>query len=88
MKRVGAMRPVLVAIVVAWAVCAIAPRDVIAQGCAMCYQSAAASAARAIEALRHGILILAIPPVLIIVGIARLAYRRRHVQGQAAVSGD
>jgi hypothetical protein len=38
--------------------------------------------------LRHGILILAIPPVLICGGIARLAYLRRNVQAQTPASGD
>lgn len=48
-----------------------------AQGCAACYQSAAASGPRAAEALRHGILILMAVPLGICVAIGRLAYRRR-----------
>lgn len=50
-----------------------------AQGCAMCYQSAAASGPRAIQALRNGILILMLPPVLITCGIVLVAYRRRNL---------
>jgi hypothetical protein len=48
-----------------------------AQGCAMCYQSAAASAAPVREALRHGILILLVPAVSLFAGIWALIYRRR-----------
>ncbi len=48
-----------------------------AQGCAMCYNSAAAAKAAAIQALRSGILILLIPPVLMFIGIFVLAFRRR-----------
>lgn len=36
-----------------------------AQGCALCYNTAAAENSRGIAALRHGILILMIPPVMI-----------------------
>jgi hypothetical protein len=50
-----------------------------AQGCAMCYQSAAASGPRAIQALRSGVLILMLPPVLITFGITIMAYRRRNL---------
>ncbi|HEY2548220.1 MAG TPA: hypothetical protein VGI46_19265 [Candidatus Acidoferrum sp.] len=50
-----------------------------AQGCALCYQSAAAAGSRAIHALRNGIAILMIPPVFICTGISYLAYRRRNL---------
>jgi hypothetical protein len=43
----------------------------------MCYQSAAASGARFITALRHGILIMFFPPLMIFAGILIAAYRRR-----------
>ena len=36
-----------------------------AQGCALCYNTAASAGARGIAALRNGILILMIPPVII-----------------------
>ena len=48
-----------------------------AQGCAMCYQNAAASGARAQAALRHGILILLAPALAIFGGIFSVIYRRR-----------
>ncbi len=49
-----------------------------AQGCAMCYQTAAASSAPGREALRHGILILLMPAASLFVGICGLIYRRRN----------
>lgn len=50
-----------------------------AQGCAMCYQSAAASGAQGREVLRHGILILLLPGLILFFGIFALIYRRRNV---------
>ncbi len=44
----------------------------------MCYQSAASSGAKLIAALRHGILIMLFPPMLIFAGIMGLAYSRRN----------
>lgn len=49
-----------------------------AQGCAMCYQSAAAGGERSRLALQHGILILLIPSVGLFVGIFGLIYARRN----------
>jgi len=57
----------------------IVPQDVRAQGCAMCYQSAAASGARLIHALKSGIVILIIPPLAMTGAFARLVYRRRNL---------
>jgi len=54
------------------------PMPLFAQGCAMCYQSAAKSGAQAIQALRAGILILLFPPLFICAGIVRMAYRKRN----------
>jgi hypothetical protein len=50
-----------------------------AQGCAGCYQSAAASGTQGSAALRHGILILLIPTLTLIGLIAGLVYKRRNV---------
>jgi len=55
-----------------------------AQGCALCYQSAASAGARAIQALRNGIVILIIPPFLICTAITYLVYRRRNIHNQDA----
>jgi len=49
-----------------------------AQGCAMCYQSAAASGAQGRAALRHGIWILLVPACSVFLGICVLIYRRRN----------
>lgn len=51
-------------------------RNAAAQGCAMCYQNAAASGARGQAALRHGILILLIPALALFAGIFWTIYRR------------
>jgi hypothetical protein len=53
------------------------PAALYAQGCAMCYQSAAASGPRSIHALKQGILILMIPPVLITGLFAFITFRKR-----------
>jgi hypothetical protein len=55
----------------------VAPH-VAAQGCAMCYQNAAASGGQGRAALRHGILILLAPGLSLFSGIFVLIYRRRN----------
>jgi len=55
-----------------------APALAAAQGCAMCYNNAAAANSAAIHALRSGILILLIPPVLIFTAICLFALRNRN----------
>lgn len=47
-----------------------------AQGCSLCYQSAAAAGSRAIHALQNGIVILIVPPFFICCAITYLAFRR------------
>ncbi len=49
-----------------------------AQSCIMCYTSAAAGRDGAIRALRNGILILLLPPLLIFIGICVAAFRKRE----------
>jgi hypothetical protein len=49
-----------------------------AQGCAMCYTSAAASKAGALHALRSGILILLLPVLVMCAGIFVVIYRSRN----------
>jgi hypothetical protein len=56
---------------------AVTASSAAAQGCAMCYQSAAASAAPGRQALRYGILLLLVPAVGLFSGILVLIYRRR-----------
>jgi len=48
-----------------------------AQGCAMCYTSAAAAKAGALQALRSGILILLVPALVMFAGIFVVIYRSR-----------
>jgi len=57
---------------------ALAP-DAAAQGCAMCYQNAAASGPQGREALRHGILVLLLPTISLFLGIFGLLYTRRNI---------
>ncbi len=47
----------------------LAARNVLAQGCASCYTTAAAGVTQTIHALRNGILVLLVPPALVFVGI-------------------
>lgn len=54
------------------------PSLVSAQNCALCYTQAAGAGARMIQALRSGILILAVPPMLICIGITVMAYKKRN----------
>jgi hypothetical protein len=58
-------------------------RIALAQSCAMCYQNAAASGTRGRVALQHGILVLAIPAVVIFGSLLFLLYSRRNVNGGA-----
>jgi hypothetical protein len=54
------------------------PSLAFAQNCALCYTQAAAGGSRLIQALRSGILILVIPPMLICVAFTVMAYRKRN----------
>jgi hypothetical protein len=54
------------------------PGLTLAQNCVLCYTQAAGSGSRMIAALRSGILILAIPPMLICAGITWMAYKKRN----------
>jgi hypothetical protein len=62
--------------------CAVGSVDlasrVLAQGCAMCYQNAAAADSHGRTALQHGILILLVPALSLFLGIFGLMYHRRN----------
>ncbi len=60
------------------AVVGLAPLRAVAQGCAMCYQNAAAADSHGRTALQHGILILLLPALSLFFGIFGLMYRRRN----------
>ena len=49
-----------------------------AQNCALCYTQAAGAGSRMIAALKSGIVILVIPPVLICIGLTVMAYKKRN----------
>lgn len=65
----------------------LAPRAA-AQGCAMCYQNAAASGARGSAALRHGILILLLPALSLFSCVFVLIYRRRNATNSPNAEGS
>jgi hypothetical protein len=56
----------------------LAPSVALAQSCALCYTQAAGAGSRMIAALRSGILILMVPPMLICLGITWMAYKKRN----------
>ena len=60
-------------------------RAAFAQGCALCYNDAAATGPQAQAALRHGILVLAIPPMLIFAAMFGILYRRRNLDREAVL---
>jgi hypothetical protein len=76
--RRAAIRAACSAVSASAAAIALAPRAA-AQGCAMCYQSAAGSGSHSIVALQHGILLLLIPSAGLFAGIFSLIYSRRNV---------
>lgn len=61
----------------------LSAQSALAQGCALCYNDAAATGPQGITALRHGILILAIPPMLIFSGLFGMLYHRRNATHEA-----
>ena len=54
------------------------PASAFAQNCALCYTQAAGAGTRLIQALRGGILILVVPPILICTALTVMAYRKRN----------
>lgn len=56
----------------------LAPSLLFAQNCALCYTQAAGAGSRMIAALKSGILVLVVPPMLICVGITWMAYKKRN----------
>ena len=54
------------------------PGAAFAQNCALCYTQTAGAGSRVIEALRGGILVLVVPPVLICIGLTVMAYKKRN----------
>jgi hypothetical protein len=54
------------------------PRHAHAQGCSACYTQAAGSGFRMIRALRSGIVVLIVPPVLCCFAISWVAFKKRN----------
>jgi hypothetical protein len=62
----------------AWVLSLFAAPMSFAQSCALCYSQAAGSGSRMIQALRSGILMLIVPPMLICIAITWMAYKKRN----------
>jgi hypothetical protein len=73
--RISSVVSSRLALLLTAAVALIVPRVTSAQGCAMCYTSAAAAKQAGIQALQNGIVILLVPPLVMFAGIIWLAYR-------------
>jgi hypothetical protein len=73
------LRKVAAALAAAFATALLSAHSAFAQGCALCYSDASATGPHGIAALRHGILVLAIPPMLIFAAIFFTLYRRRNL---------
>ncbi len=56
--------------------CVFAAQDAFAQGCAMCYTSAAGAGSRAAHALDFGILVLLLPTLVLFLSVIVLTFRR------------
>ena len=58
----------------------LAAAQALAQGCAMCYSSAAGAGEKSQLALNHAVLVLLVPAVTMLVGFVGIAfaYRREH----------
>jgi hypothetical protein len=78
-QRIAAKQAALLAAI------AGAARTAAAQGCAMCYQNAAASGTQGIAALRHGVYFLIFPTLAIFIGFFTLLYRRRNASRAESV---
>jgi hypothetical protein len=77
-SRVRSMARALASLAVASLCSLILPSLASAQNCALCYTQAAGAGARIAQALRSGILILVLPPMLICIGLAVMTYRKRN----------
>jgi len=83
LARIRKIRNTISAITLAFAVALLSAHPALAQGCALCYNDAAGTGPQAQAALRHGILILAIPPMLIFATIFAVLYRHRNSHHEA-----
>jgi len=54
------------------------PVSAFSQNCALCYTQAAGAGTRIIQALKGGIVILVIPPILICTALTVMAFRKRN----------
>jgi len=76
----------LMRLIGAWLVLLAAGRNLYGQSCAMCYSTVAAGGKPFIHALRGGIIVLLIPPVLLFSGLTILLFRWRTSASRPACS--
>jgi preprotein translocase subunit YajC len=86
MKRASAVQWIIRVMVAALALAAAVPAY--AQGCAMCYNDAAAAKSAAIQALRSGTLILLFPVLLLFGGILVMTFRSRNRYREARMEEE
>lgn len=86
LAKIRKARKVVSATALAFAAALACAHPAFAQGCALCYSDASATGPRGQSALRHGILILAIPPMLMFAAIFIVLYRRRNSHPGAPLS--
>jgi hypothetical protein len=84
MKRTAAVQWTIRLVTTALALAVSVPAY--AQGCAMCYNDAAAAKSTAIQALRSGTLILLFPVLLLFAGILVMAFRSRNRFNEAEIA--
>jgi hypothetical protein len=63
-------------LVVPGLLCVFAAQDAFAQGCAMCYTSAAGAGSRAAHSLDFGILVLLLPTLVLFLSVIVFTFRR------------
>ena len=68
----------IVGVVLAGVILLLAPLPAFSQSCALCYTQAAGSGSRMIQALKSGIAVLVVPPMLICIAITWMAYKKRN----------
>lgn len=73
-------RPRLWSVILAGILFLVFSVAVVAQGCASCYTTTAAGGSQTIHALRSGILVLIVPPIVLFLSIVFLLWRWRRAR--------
>jgi hypothetical protein len=84
--KTPSIRWALMRLIGSWLLLLAAGRNLHGQSCAMCYSTVAAGGKPFIHALRGGIIVLLIPPVLLFSGLTILLFRWRTSASSRACS--